>query len=315
VAVEDTSDAEDGTRRQQLEQDRGPLEPVPQLPAGSSRVRAHRRRHGRAGRDLPAAIGVGVLLAGLVVVSLYTVKEAFVGVAAVAMLLAVWELANALATREIRPPIAPLVVGAEAMLIVAYTGGGEPLVVAFALTVLGVLVWRIPEGRAGYVRDALAGVFAATYVPFLASFAVLLLMPDDGRARVTTFVLLTVCSDVGGYATGVFLGRHPMAPTVSPKKSWEGFAGSVLACMGGGALAVLLLLDGNPAAGALVGLAAACSATLGDLGESMVKRDLGIKDMGSALPGHGGLMDRLDSLLPTAPVVWLLLSWLVPPPS
>jgi len=122
-----------------------------------------------------------------------------------------------------------------------------------------------------------------------------------------------VCSDVGGYVGGVFFGKHPMSPTVSPKKSWEGLAGSALACMIAGVLLVGQALDGLWWQGLLFGAAIALSATLGDLGESIVKRDLGIKDMGSLLPGHGGLMDRMDSLLPSAAVAYLLLTMFVPP--
>ena len=157
-----------------------------------------------------------------------------------------------------------------------------------------------------------AGIFAALYVPFLAGFALLMARAEDGAERVVVFVLVTVASDIGGYAAGVILGRHPMAPSVSPKKSWEGFLGSAGACAVVGALSVALLLAGPWWAGVVIGLAAVLTATLGDLGESMIKRDLGIKDMGSLLPGHGGVLDRLDSLLPTAPVVYLLLALLVP---
>ena len=149
-------------------------------------------------------------------------------------------------------------------------------------------------------------------MPFLAGFAALMLRPDDGPDRVVVFIVLVVLSDVGGYVAGVLFGKHPMAPTVSPKKSWEGFAGSALFCAVGGAVALPTLLDGAAWQGALFGLALMVTATLGDLGESMIKRDLGIKDMGSLLPGHGGIMDRLDSLLPAAPVAYLLLAWLVP---
>jgi phosphatidate cytidylyltransferase len=124
--------------------------------------------------------------------------------------------------------------------------------------------------------------------------------------------VVVAASDTGGYVAGVIAGRHPMAPTVSPKKSWEGVAGSVLGCVVVGVLAVVVALDGDWAAGALLGVAAAIAATLGDLGESMIKRDLGLKDMSTLLPGHGGIMDRLDSLLPTAPVAWLILTALVP---
>ena len=130
----------------------------------------------------------------------------------------------------------------------------------------------------------------------------------------TVFIATVVCSDVGGYAAGVLFGKHPMAPTVSPKKSWEGFAGSLVSCAVAGAVFFATLLDAPPLLGALYGLAVVGTATLGDLGESMVKRDIGIKDMGDLLPGHGGLMDRLDSLLPTAPVAWLLLTAFVAVP-
>ena len=140
----------------------------------------------------------------------------------------------------------------------------------------------------------------------------LLLRPDDGPNRVVVFIVLTVLSDVGGYVAGVLFGKHPMAPTVSPKKSWEGFAGSALFCAVGGAVLLPTAARRRVWQGVAVGLAVMLAATLGDLGESMIKRDLGIKDMGSLLPGHGGIMDRLDSLLPAAPVAFLLLSWLVP---
>ncbi|MCI0687938.1 MAG: phosphatidate cytidylyltransferase [Sporichthyaceae bacterium] len=269
---------------------------------------------GRAGRNLPAATAVGVSLAALVLVSVYLIEVLFVGLACAAIVLAIWELANALAVRDIRPPLAPLAVGAVGMLVSAYAGGTEALVAAFALTVLAVLLWRLSDGPEAYLRDTTAGVFTAVYIPFLASFAVLMLAPDeDGARRVTLFILVTVCSDLGGYLIGMLIGRHPMAPRISPKKSWEGFAGSVIACAAGGSLAVPYLFDEPWWKGLVIGLAAVCSATLGDLGESLIKRDLGIKDMSTLLPGHGGIMDRLDSLLITAPVVWLLLTVLIPP--
>jgi phosphatidate cytidylyltransferase len=158
-----------------------------------------------------------------------------------------------------------------------------------------------------YLRDVTAGIFAAVYVPFLATFVALMLAADDGSRRVLTFLLLTVVSDTGAYAVGWRLGRHKLAPRISPGKTREGLAGAVLLAMGAGALCMHLLIDdGAWWQGLLLGLAVAATATLGDLGESMIKRDLGIKDMGTLLPGHGGIMDRLDSLLPTAPVAWLL---------
>ena len=170
----------------------------------------------------------------------------------------------------------------------------------------------MPGGSVGFVRDVTTGVFLIGYVPLLAGFAILLVRPEaDGPQRVVTFFLVVVASDVGGYVVGVLFGKHPMAPTISPKKSWEGFAGSTLACIGAGIGSVVWLLDGHWWVGAIVGAVAVLTATVGDLAESMIKRDLGIKDMSNLLPGHGGVMDRLDSLLATAPAVWLLLHLLV----
>jgi phosphatidate cytidylyltransferase len=266
---------------------------------------------GRAGRNLPAAIGVGVLLGGLALGTLFTRPEAFVALASLVIVLAVWELAGAMAAKQIVVPVIPLAVGSLGMLVSAYLAGQEGLMVSFTLTGFGVLLWRIIDGMDGALRDVTAGLFTAAYVPLLAGFAILLLRDDDGPRRVVTFIVVTVASDIGGYIAGVIAGRHPMAPTISPKKSWEGFAGSVLFCLCAGVACVVLLLDGRPWVGLVLGAAAAICATLGDLSESLLKRDLGVKDMGSLLPGHGGIMDRLDSLLPTAPVAYLLLHLLV----
>ena len=275
--------------------------PVPAgPPTGASRT--------RAGRDLPAAVGVGLALAVLVLVSLYVERAAFVGLAAVAVLVALWELAQALRVRGVALPLVPAVAGGVGMLVAAYVAGPAALVLALAVTIVALLVWCAAGSGAGWTRDVTAGVFAVVYVPLLAAFAMLMLRADDGPDRIVLLVLLVVASDTGGYAAGVLLGRHPMAPTVSPKKSWEGFAGSLAAGLLVGAVAAPLLLGAQWWHGAVLGLLAVCTATLGDLGESMVKRDLGLKDMGSLLPGHGGLMDRLDSLLPTAPVAYLVLT-------
>jgi phosphatidate cytidylyltransferase len=267
---------------------------------------------GRAGRNLGAAIGVGLSLGAVIIASLLLWRPAFVGVVTAAMLVGVVELTRALGAGRFRAPLVPLLVGSLAMEALAWTRGATGLVVGFLLTVLAVVVWRLADGPVGYLRDASAGVLVAVYVPLLGGFAVLLLVPDDGVARVLTFIATVVASDVGGYAAGVLVGKHPMAPSISPKKSWEGFAGSVTACM---ILATLLLAFTFHApwwSGLVFGAALAGSATVGDLGESLIKRDLGIKDMGHLLPGHGGLMDRLDSLLPSAAVAYLLLSLLAP---
>ncbi|MCU1671254.1 MAG: hypothetical protein JWP40_4181 [Blastococcus sp.] len=267
---------------------------------------------GRAGRNLRAAIGVGLGLGALILASLLLWRPAFLAVVTAAAVVGVIELTRALQAGRFRPPLIPLLVGSVAMEILAWTRGSTGLVVGFLVTALAVVLWRLADGPAGYLRDAAAGVLVALYVPLLAGFAVLLLVPDDGVARVLAFIATVVCSDVGGYAAGVLLGKHPLAPSISPKKSWEGLAGSVLACILVATPVIALALDGPWWAGALYGAAIAVTATLGDLAESLIKRDLGIKDMGHLLPGHGGLMDRLDSLLPSAAVAFLLLSVLAP---
>ncbi|MBA3339739.1 MAG: phosphatidate cytidylyltransferase [Geodermatophilaceae bacterium] len=267
----------------------------------------------RAGRDLPVAIAVGVGLGAAIVISLIVYPPAFLAIVLAAVLISMWELSRALRTARVRPPLTPLLLGAVAMIVVTWLSGPGGLAVTTMLTVLASVVWRLSDGPVGYFRDASAAVLITVYVPLLACFAVLMLRPDDGTTRIVAFIVTVVCSDVGGYAAGVTFGRHPMSPTVSPKKSWEGFCGSVLACMIAGLLLVGVVLDSAWWQGILFGAGIAVSATLGDLGESIVKRDLGIKDMGTLLPGHGGLMDRMDSLLPSAAVAYLLLTQFVPP--
>src|SRR5512145_1934533 len=267
---------------------------------------------GRAGRNLPAAIASAVVLLALIGGSLYFWKPAFVGVVTAAILLGVWEMKQALAEKGIALPFEPLAVGSVVMLVGGYVWGAPALMTALAVTALGSMLWRLRGGVGGFFRDVTAGVFTAVYIPFLAGFVTLLLKPDDGPLRVLTFILVTIASDIGGYFVGVLAGKHPMAPVISPKKSWEGFAGSTVFCVGAGWATVVYLLGGEWWVGVFLGLVAVVMATLGDLCESVIKRDLGIKDMSAIIPGHGGLMDRLDSLLATVAPTWLLLYYLVP---
>ncbi|MFI6103984.1 phosphatidate cytidylyltransferase [Streptomyces sp. NPDC051310] len=298
-----------------LFRDEMPQEPMtppsgaPQPPGQPEQPGPPQNQKKRAGRDLRAAIGVGVALGTVIIASLFVVKAVFVGVIAVAVVVGLWELTSRLQERKaIKAPLVPLAVGGVAMVVAGYVRGTEGAWVAMALTALAVLVWRMTEPPEGYLKDVTAGLFAAFYVPFLATFVALMLTADDGPLRVFTFLLLTVVSDTGAYAVGWRFGTHKLAPRISPGKTREGLAGAVAFAMAAGALCMEFAIDGGTWwQGLLLGLAVAVSATLGDLGESMIKRDLGIKDMGTLLPGHGGIMDRLDSLLPTAPVVWLLL--------
>jgi phosphatidate cytidylyltransferase len=277
--------------------------------AGSGGDPSHRSRpRARTGRNLPVALGVGLVLGGAALVTLFTVKATFLIYVALAVGLALWELSRAVATRGIQLPLVPVAAGGAAALSLAYFEPERWLLACLGLTTIAILAWRLPGGTAGYLRDVTAGLFALAYLPLLASFVALMLAAPDGARRTLTFLILAVCSDVGGYFAGILLGRHPMAPVISPKKTWEGFGGSVVACVLAGGIAVPTLLHGAIWQGVLTGAAAVAAATLGDLAESMIKRDLEIKDMGTVLPGHGGILDRIDSLLITAPVVWLLLS-------
>ncbi|GAU70088.1 putative phosphatidate cytidylyltransferase [Streptomyces sp. NBRC 110611] len=292
-----------------LFRDEEPQEPMPPSIPGSDRpADAAKPQKKSAGRNLRAAIGVGVGLGAVILASLFVYKPVFIGVIVIAVVVGLWELTSRLTEcKDIQVPLVPLAVGGTAMVIAGYVRGAEGAWVAMALTALAVLVWRMTEAPQNYLRDVTAGVFSAFYVPFLATFVAMMLAAGDGPWRVFMFLLLTVVSDTGAYAVGWRFGKHKLAPRISPGKTREGLVGAVLFAMAVGAPCMeFLITDGAWWQGLLLGLAVAISATLGDLGESMIKRDLGIKDMGTLLPGHGGIMDRLDSLLPTAPVVWLL---------
>jgi len=283
---------------------------------GPGRRRAD--RHGapvksRAGRNLPAAIGVGLFLGLVVFASLFIWKPAFLGVIVLAAGIGVWETVRALKVAGAQPPLVPLLAGSVMITGLAWYEGPDAMSLGLLVTVLAALVWRLADGPAGFQRDLSATALVAVYVPFLLAFAVLLAQPDDGQLRIICTLACVVLSDTGGYAAGVFFGKHPMAPLISPKKSWEGGVGSVVAAAIGGSVLLYFLLDVPFYWGALFGAALSVAAILGDLAESMLKRDLGIKDMSNLLPGHGGLMDRLDSILFAVPTAYLLLSLLAPP--
>jgi phosphatidate cytidylyltransferase len=297
-----------------------PAVPPPPRPAGrlargreERQAEAKARSTGRAGRNLPAAIAVGVALGLAVVVSLFVWRPAFLAVVALAVAVGIWEMVRAVRPTGANPPMLPLIAGGVLMVGFAWWGQADALTFGLILTVLVVMVWRLSDTSDNYGRDVTAATLIAVYVPFLAGFAALLARPTDGDLRVLVTLAGVVLSDTGGYAAGVFFGRHPMAPSVSPKKSWEGFAGSIVATAAGAALLLFFLFNVALWQGALFGVAVSIASVLGDLGESLLKRDLGVKDMSNLLPGHGGLMDRLDSIVFAAPTAYLLLSLLAPP--
>jgi phosphatidate cytidylyltransferase len=277
--------------------------------------------HGRAGRDLPAAIAVGVGVGLVVVLSLLFFNWGFVLFVAAALVLGSIEIHQALLRLGMRSSIIPIVVGTVAIVVGSYFAGQQRpqevstntiLLAALGLTVIASLIWRMPRGQDNFVRDTAASLFIIGYVPLLGSFASLMLAGEQGAARIVTYALIVVMSDLGGYVVGVMIGKHPMAPRISPKKSWEGLAGSVAFGVLAGILMAVLGLDASWWVGLILGLVLVAVGVCGDLVESLIKRDVGIKDMSSFLPGHGGVMDRLDSLLFAAPAAWFIMYLLVP---
>lgn len=296
-----------------------PAEPTPTDPSVSSPdvVTAAAPTSGsRAGRNLPAALAVGFGLGLSLIAILLFVPKVFIGVAGVAVGVATWEVAKRLREADVLVPRIPLIVGGQAVFWLGWPYGASGVAGAFAATALTCMVWRLFDhglqtAPRNFLRDTAIAIFTLAWIPLLASFATLLLLEPDGNLRVLTFMILVVCSDVGGYVAGVLFGKHPMVPSISPKKSWEGFGGSLVFSVIGGLLTVTLLLEANSMIGVVLGVGLVLVATCGDLIESQIKRELGIKDMGTLLPGHGGIMDRLDSMLPSAFVSWLVLSTLL----
>ena len=260
----------------------------------------------RAGRNLPAAIASGVVLGALVIVSLIWLKWLFGVLAAVALVIALHELTQAFAQRGIRVARTPVYATTVIGMAAAYVWGPEALLASIGAGVVAVLLWRIRRGTDGYVRDVTASIFLLGYVSLMAGFAMLMLAAPDGPWRIVVFILLTIGNDIGGYATGVLFGRHPIAPQISPKKSWEGFAGSLVVQCIIGVAAFIWIFHAPWWQGLIMGIALTITATAGDFAESAIKRDLGVKDMGTFLPGHGGIMDRLDSLVINAFAAWAL---------
>jgi phosphatidate cytidylyltransferase len=262
--------------------------------------------YGKAGRNLPVATAVGLGLLATVVASLFIEVRFFAILVAFAVMLAVRELSKSLAVGLSDRMSILLQILAPTMIISAAVSGISGLLASFVASALLVLTVRLLDGQEAYVHHVTRSIFALAYAPLLAGFAVLLSTQENGAWKVLAFILLTAATDLGGYAAGAIFGRHPMAPNISPKKSWEGFFGALILQLIVGIVLWVYVFEQPWWQGALVGIAMMLVATIGDLVESMIKRDLGIKDMGALLPGHGGVMDRLDSLLPNAFVAWLL---------
>ena len=272
----------------------------------------HAKRRG-PGRNLPAAIGVGLALVAVLALSVLVVPQAFPVVAAIAMVAAVLELTRALAHGGLEVPAVPLLVGVIGMVVSTVVFGAEGLMLSTAAAVCVLILWRVSESMGlTALRDVAGGVFALAWVPFLGCFLLLLMQRDQGAMLVLLAVLGPVGNDIGGYIAGVLFGRHPMAPGISPKKSWEGFAGSLVLGTAMVTLIAVLALELPWWVGVAIGAVLVVVSTCGDLAESLLKRDLGIKDMGHLLPGHGGVLDRVDSILLAAPTTYVMLEVLLP---
>jgi len=268
----------------------------------------------RTGRNLPLAIVIGLGLGLGLLFSLIFIKALFVLFAGALLVFTAFELASALRFAGRDVPRIPTVIAALAVAPAAFFWGADGHWLISLAGMGFVTLWRLAElvlpkhraPRADVAKDLVAGIFVQAYVVFLGSFALLLAGQDGGELWTLGFLIAVISTDTGAYASGLLLGRHPMAPRISPKKTWEGFAGSVLAALIAGVLVAIFMLDEPVWVGVLFGITIALTATLGDLSESLIKRDLGIKDISTWLPGHGGFLDRLDSVLPSAAVAYAL---------
>ena len=275
------------------------------------------KKTSRAGRNLPAAISVGVVLGGTVIATLLWAPQLWVALVALAVALATHEVVRRLREGGYAVPVIPLLIGGQAMIWLTWPYREAGALGAFGATVALCMIWRLLSGGlkaapVHYTRDVSVTIFLAAWVPLFGAFTALLIYPNqggyhEGAMQVFCMMLGVVASDIGGYTAGVLFGKHPMVPAISPKKSWEGFSGSLLFSIIVSVLSVHFLAGRPLWVGVPLGIMLVITGTLGDLVESQVKRDLGIKDMGTLLPGHGGLMDRIDSILPSAVAAWLVL--------
>ncbi|HRA04752.1 MAG TPA: phosphatidate cytidylyltransferase [Arachnia sp.] len=269
----------------------------------------------KAGRDLPAAIGVGVALFVVLAFGLVWAPWLFIGLVALGLCLAAVEVHRALLLKGMRSEIRVIVAGTAVSVVGGYVAALVDMrvtptsfvIICLGATTIVALASRLFRGAEGFIRDVAASALVIAYIPLLGMFVPLLMGADKGQLRILTVIVCVVASDTGAYAVGSLLGRHKLAPHISPGKTWEGLAGGVAVTTVIAVLASVYLLDAPWWVGIPLGILVSLAATVGDLVESLLKRDAGIKDMSNFLPGHGGVMDRLDSMLVAFPVGWLVL--------
>lgn len=269
----------------------------------------------RVGRNLPKALLFGLILGFSLLFSLIFVSELFMLFGAALVVFTSYELASALRFAGRDVPRVPVVIASLGVIAPAYYFGALGLWVAFLAGVALVTLWRLVEQVRPSLRndpavslptDLAAGIFVLAYVSLLGGFAVVMTATEGGEWWTLAYLIIVICIDIGAYASGLAFGKTPMAPRISPKKTWEGFAGAVVVALVAGVLLALFMLGQPWWVGLILAAAMTVTATVGDLTESLVKRDLGIKDISTWLPGHGGFLDRLDSILPSTVAAYLV---------
>ena len=261
----------------------------------------------KAGRKLVPSILVGLALLGIIFSTMAFVPILFALFVLLAVQLALHELSAAFNSRGIKANFPQLSVATTAVIASAWFGGLPGLSISIVVSIIGLLLLKLVNGTGEFVKNATATTFALMYPGFISGFIFLLARSGDGFAYISVLVIMVGLNDTFAYLTGVIIGKHPMAPKISPKKTWEGFIGGLIFTATGSAFAFHYLLEQEPWIGVLAGIAGTLAATVGDLIESAIKRDLSLKDMGTLLPGHGGMLDRLDAALITAPVFWCII--------
>jgi phosphatidate cytidylyltransferase len=275
------------------------------------------------GRSLSKSVAVGLFLGGLFLLSVLIYKELFVILAAAAAGVGAWELSSALRLKGWYVPRVPAVVGSVLIMPAAYYGGAELQWLVALVIVAALILWRTVhifwerreapmQKLAHTLRDYAAAAFVVIYLPLMTSFTMLLLRREDGAEWVIAFVVTVALIDTAGYLVGRKLGRHKLAPGVSPKKTWEGLVASISAGTISAISFTMIFWGLAWWVGLILAAVLLLAAVFGDLAESLIKRDLGVKDMSSLLPGHGGIMDRLDSILPSALITYLFAQIFLP---
>ena len=258
----------------------------------------------RAGRKLLPSILVSLLLLALIFGTITVNPWLFFIFIWIVIMIGIREIASAYRKGGIELPDYLLMIAATVLLSATWNGNTQGLAVSAGLTIPILMFALLLISQVDFIKRSTSAVFITFYLAVLGGFILLLANHSDGALRIFTLVALIACNDTFAYFAGVLLGKHKLAPSISPKKSWEGLIGGAIAVILGGAAIFHYLFETEWIIGAAIGVMTVITATCGDLIESAIKRDLAIKDMSNLLPGHGGIMDRLDSALFTAPAVW-----------